>query len=253
MGEDLQHLLNWSKLLFVSPLTISPIVHPRRWDLHGPKLINLEISLSLRAHPLLASILAPRVPQICVETALFFLSYLQSSGHSAKTQKSLKSLLKSSYFTRLKIRPWLSRCRNEQHRPSGGHCLLDVQELRSAWWGNHPSRPNHNSNANDTIRVPLRFFSYRSEYSSNYDLWYTYQYALQLLPVFLTKAPPDSRLASIATDCIFNSFCTAYPRETRKAKKSITQYLSRCRSIRAMPLGGRSVVSRINVVDVDYS
>ena len=132
------------------------------------------------------------------------------------------------------MRPWLSRFQKRQHLHSSWHCGLDERRLHSAWWGNHLQRPNVHR-----IRIPFRFFSCRSQYRSNYDLWCTYYYALLLLPFFLAKAPPNSRLASIAADCIFNSLCTAYPLETRTAKKSITQYLSRCRPIKAMPSGGR--------------
>jgi len=191
-------------------------------------------------HPLLASILAPRVPQIHLETALSCLRYLQSGGHSVKSRKSLKPLLKSRYFTRLKMRPSLSRFRKRRHHHSSGRCLLDVQDLHSMWWGDHPKRPSDyvfckvNGHYKEGILVPLCFFSYRSEYASNYDLWCTYQSALQLLPLVLVNAPPDSHLASIATNCTFSTFCTAYPRETRRAKKSITRYLRRCRPIRAI-------------------
>jgi len=212
--------------------------------------------LELEVHPLLTSILAPRVPQIHRETALSCLRYLQSGGHSVKSRKSLKPLLKSTYFTRLKMQPWLSRFRIRRHRHSSGRCVLDVQDLQSMWWGDHPKRPSDgyifrkvNGYHKHSTLVPLCFFSYRSEYASNYDLWYTYQYALQLLPLVLVNAPPDSHLASIATKCIFSSFCTAYPQETRKAKKSITQYLSRCRPIRA--IRERVVVDVMSGMNVD--
>lgn len=195
-------------------------------------------------HPLLASCLAPRVPQICLETALSFLCYLQSGGHSVKTRKSLKSLLKSSYFTRLKIRPWISRFRKTYYRRSSRHCFLGKQELRSTWWGDQ-TLPDHRNS------IPLRFLSYRSEYASSYELRCTYRYALLFLPIFLTKAPPDSLLASIATDSVFNSFCTAYPRETKKAKKSITQYLFRYRPLRSMASVTKCVVSGVTAMDVD--
>jgi len=185
-------------------------------------------------HPLLASILAPRVPQTCQETAISCIRYLQSGGHSVKSRKSLKPLLKSRYFTRLKMLPSLSRFRKRRHRHSSGRCLLDEQDLHSMWWDDHPERPYDRIRRKIGVRVPLRFFSYRSEYASNYDLWYTYQCALQLLPLVLANAPPDSHLASIATNCTFNSFCTAYPQETKKAKKSMERYLSRCWPIRAI-------------------
>ena len=208
-----------------------------------------EIPLEFGIHPLLVSILAPRLPQICLETAVSCLRHLQSGGHSVKTRRSLKPLLQSSHFTRLKMRPWLSRFRKRQHCHSNWHCSLNEQDLRSTWWANDPHRPKHS--ANGRIQVPLRSFSYPSEYASNYDLWCTYRYALQLLPISLANAPPDSRLASIAADCTFNSFCTAYPRETRKAKKSITQYLSQYRPIRTTPLGDRSVFYGMQAMDVD--
>jgi len=182
--------------------------------------------LELKVHPLLTSILAPRVPQIHLETALSCLRYLQSGGHSVKSRKSLKPLLKSSYFMRLKMRPSLSRFRQRRHCHSSGRWLLDEQDLHSMWWGDHPERPYDIIRRWIGVRVPLRFFSYRSEYASNYDLWYTYRSALKLLPLVLANTPPDSHLTSIATNCIFNSFCTAYPQETLRAKKSITQYLS---------------------------
>jgi len=208
-------------------------------------------------HPLLASILAPRVPQIHLETALSCLRYLQSGGHSVKTRKSLKPLLKSSYFTRLKMRPSLSRFKKRRHHHSSGRCLLDEQDLQSMWWGDYSKCPsdgyiirNVGRDYKHGIRVPLHFFSYQSEYVSNYDLWFTYRCALQLLPFVLANAPPDSHLASIATNCIFDFFCTAYPQETRKAKKSIARYLSRCRPIRAMPLRGRIVMDVMSGMDV---
>ena len=209
-------------------LAISPIVHPRRWGPGDPKLT--VIPLSLRVHPLLGSILAPQVPRICLETSLSFFHYLQSGGHTVNTRKSLKPLLKSCYFTRLKMRPWLSRFQKRQQRHLNGTCLLDEGCLHSEWWGNHPERPGSDLEYWNRIRVPFRFFRYRKEYASNYDLWCTYQHTLQLLPIFLANMPPNSQLASVsATNCIFNSFCTAYPRETREAKKSIARYLSRCR------------------------
>jgi len=202
-------------------------------------------------HPLLASFLAPRVPQIHLETALSCLRYLQSGGHSIKSRKSLKPLLRSSYFTRLKMRPSLSRFRKRRHHHSSRRCLLDEQDLHSMWWGNHDERPcEFNDQVEKTgVLVPHRFFSYRSMCASNYDLWYTYRWALQLLPLVLANAPPDSHLASIATNCIFNFFCTAYSQETRKAKKSIMRYLSRCRPIRA--IRERVVVDVMSGMNVD--
>jgi len=256
VGHEFYRLLNSSTGFWddddLPCLTISPIVHPRRWDLDDPELTRIYIPLEVLesgVHPLLAFILAPRVPQICLETTLFFLRYLQSGGHSVKTRKSLRPLLKSRYFTRLKMLPLLSRIRKRQH-PSNGHCLLRKEHLCSAWWASRPERP---INYKNRIRVPFRFFSYRSEYASNYDIWCTYRHALRLLPFFLANAPPDFQLASIASDCIFNSFCTAHPRETRKAKKSITQYLSRRRPIGAIPSATRSDsgVHGINTMDVD--
>jgi len=194
----------------------------------------------LGVHPLLESILAPRIPQIHLETALSCLRYLQSGGHSVKSRKSLKPLLKSRYFTRLKMRPSLPRFRKRHYHHSSGRYLLDEQDLHSMWWGDHLEHPKDyilskvRSGFRCGILVPLCLFSYRSEYASNYDLWYTYRCALQILPLVLANALPDSHLASIATKCTFSTFCTAYPRETRKAKKSITHYLSRCRPIRAI-------------------
>jgi len=236
-----------------NPLIFSPIVHPQQWDPDDPELTGIYVPVSA-VHPLLAFILAPRVPQIHLETALSCLRYLQSGGHSVKSRKSLKPLLKSKYFTRLKKRPSLSRFRKRQHHDSSGRCLLDEQDLHSVWWGDHPERPikytfrKVNCDMHG-ILVPICFFSYRSEYVSNYDLWYTYRSALQLLPIFLANSPPNAHLASIATNCIFNTFCTAYPRETRKAKKSITRYLSRCRPIRA--IRERVVVDFMSGMNVD--
>jgi len=232
-------------------LVLAPIAHPQQWDLNGPELTDIYIESGV--HPLLASILAPRVPQIHLETALSCLQYLQSGGHSVKTRKSLKPLLKSRYFTRLKMRPSLSRFRKRRHHHSSGRCLLDGQDLHSMWWGDCPKRPKNYIRSERGVLVPLYFFSYRSRYASNYDLWYTYRCALQLLPPVLANSPPDSHLVSIATNCIFSTFCTAYPQETRKAKQSISQYLHRCRPIssRAMPLGGRIAVDLLDGTDVD--
>ena len=200
-------------------------------------------------HPLLASILAPRIPQIHLETALSCLRYLQSGGHSVKSRKSLKPLLKSRYFTGLKMRPSLSRFRNRRHRHLSRRCLLDEQDFHSTWWGDHRRRPYDFIYGKSGVLVPLCFFSYRTECASNHDLWYTYRYALLILPFVLVNAPPDSHLASIATNCTFSTFCTAYPRETRKAKKYITQYLSRCRPIRA--IRERVVVDVMSGMNVD--
>ena len=235
------------------PFALVPIVHPQRWDPDDPQLTGINVQSGV--HPLLASILDPRVPKIHLETALFCLRYLQSGGHSVKSRKSLKPLLKSTYFTRLKMQPWLSRFRIRQHRHSSGRCLLEEQDLHSMWWGDHPERPSDdvfrkvNKDYKHGILAPLCFFSCRSEYASNYDLWYTYRWALQLLPLILVNAPPDSHLASIATNCTFSTFCTAYPRETRKAKKSITRYLRRCRPIRA--IRERVVVDVMSGMNVD--
>jgi len=223
-------------ILWDEPFVLAPIVHPQRYhDLND--LVFFSISGSVRelgVHLLLASILAPQVPQIHLETALSCLRYLQSGGHSVKSRKSLKSLLKSRYFTRLKMRPSLSRFRNRRHRHLSRRCLLDVQDLHSTWWGDHWERPYNSIYGKSGVLVPLCFFSYRLKYASNYDLWRTYRYALQLLPLVLANAPPDSHLRFIARNCIFSTFCTTHPQETRKAKKSITQYLSRCRPIRAI-------------------
>jgi len=185
--------------------------------------------------------------------ALSCLHYLQSSGHSIKSRKSLKPLHKSRYFTRLKMRPSLSRFRKRRHRHSSGRCLLDKQALHSTWWGDHSERPYDYVELADRdsegVLVPPCFFSYRSKYMSNYDLWCTYRYALQFLPLVLANSPPDSHLTSIATSCIFSSFCTAYPQETRQAKKSITHYLSRSRPLRAIK--GRVAVTVLSGTDVD--
>ena len=239
--QDLLRLLNDSRFWYDdSALSISPIIHPQRWDLDDSELESISVQSDL--HPLLASILAPRFPKICLETAVSCLHYLHCGGHSVRTRKSLKSLLKSSYFMRLKMRPCLSRFRKRKHRHPCGHCGLIEKDLCSEWWGNYKHRPRgcyFRHRRFNRIRVSLRFFSYRSQYAFNYDLWCTYRYALLLLPLFLANAPPDPQLASTATDCIFNSFCTAYPQETRKTKKSITRYLSRCRPTIAMPSDGR--------------
>ena len=233
------------------PFALVPIVHPQRWDPDDPQLTGINVQSGV--HPLLESILAPRIPQIHLETALFCLRYLQSGGHSVKSRKSLKPLLKSRYFTRLKMRPSLSRFRKRRQRHSSGRCLLDVQDLHSTWWGEHRERPYSYIDLEDRelvgVQVLLCFFSYRTEYASNYDLWYTYRCALQLLPLVLANAPPDSHLASIATNCTFSTFCTAYPRETRKAKKSIARYLSRCRPMRA--IRERVVVDVMSGMNVD--
>jgi len=205
-------------------------------------------------HPLLASILATRVPQIRLETALSCLRYLQSGGRSFKSRKSLKPLLESRYFTRLKMRPSLSRFRKRRHHHSSGRCLLAEQDFHSTWWGDYNVRRPHDyikQVDEGGVLVPLRFFSYRSEYESNYDLWYTYRCALQLLPPILANSPPDPHLAFIAANCIFSSFCTAYPQETRRAKKSIARYLRRCRPIRAIPSSGRIVGDITSGMDVD--
>jgi len=265
-GRDSHHLS--AEIWRRQPLFLAPIVHPQRYhDLDDLTGIFIPYSmLKSGVHPLLASILAPRVPQICQDTAISCIRYLQSGSHSVKSRKSLKPLLKSRYFTRLKMRPSLSRFRKRRHRHSSARCLLDEQDLHSMWWGDHPKRPKDSIYCNkddeddeykdddedkdddegykgckEGVRVPLCFFSYRLEYASNYDLWYTYRCALQLLPLVLANAPPDSHLASIATNCIFDSFCTAYPQETKKAKKSMARYLCRCRPIRAMPSSGRIV------------
>ena len=255
MEQNLSRLFNWSEEFWIDgeSLAITPIVHPRQlgWD-HGPRL---DIWLVQRVHPLLASTLAPRVPKICLETALSCLRYLQSGGHSVKSRKSLKPLLKSRYFMRFKMRPTLSRFRKRQHRHSSRRCFLDKQNLHSMWWGNRPERPFDliDLTNKEGLLVSLCFFSYRSEYASNYDLWCTYRYALQLLPLVLANSPPEFYLTSIATNCIFSTFCTAYPQETRKAKRSISRYLHRCRpiSVRAMPLGEIIAVDLLDGTGVD--
>jgi len=241
------------KIWWEDSLILFQIAHPQRY--HDPddlfEIFIPDIVLESGVHPLLKSILAPRIPQIHLETALSCLRYLQSGGHSVKSRRSLKPLLKSRYFTRLKMRPSLSRFRKRRHRYSSGRWLLDEQDLYSTWWGDYHERPH------DYIMrvcfigvlVPLRFFSCRSQYTSNYDLWFTYRSALKLLPLFLANAPPDPHLAFIATNCIFSTFCTAYPQETRKAKKSIMRYLSRCRPIRA--IRERVVVDVMSGMNVD--
>ena len=253
MEQDISRFLDRFKISQCNELAlaISPIVHPRRWDRDHPELTRIWLEPGV--HPLLASVLAPRVPQIHLETAISCLRYLQSGGHSIKSRKSLKPLLKSSHFTRLKMRSSLSHLRKRRRHHSGGRYFLDWEDLHSTWWGNQRQRPMDYIEWLDKfgVRVPLRFFSYRSQYTSNYDLWYTYRYALQLLPIVLAKSPPDSHLAYMAADCVFNSFCTAYPQETRKAKKSITNYLSRCRPIRAMPSRKIVVVDDRDGMDVN--
>ena len=213
-------------------------------------MTEIDISDS-GVHPLLAFILVPWAPQIHLESALSCLRYLQSGSHSCKSRKSLKPLLKSRHFKRLKMRPSLSRFRKRRHHHSSGHCLLDKQDLHSMWWGDHLERPYHYIRRKSGVLVPLCLFSYRLKYASNYDLWCTYRYALRLLPLVLENSPPDSHLTFIATNSIFSSFCTAYPQETRKAKKSITRYLRLCQPIRAMPLTGRIAVDVMNGMDVD--
>jgi len=239
------------------PSILAPIAHPQQYHDLGDltEIFIPETVLESGVHPLLASILAPRVPQIHMETALSCLRYLQSGSHFVKSRKSPKSLLKSRYFTRLKMRPSLARFRKRRHHHSSRRYLLEERDLHSMWWGDYPDRPSHcvfrkvKRDFKHGIQVPLHFFSYRSQYASNYDLWYTYRYALQLLPLVLANSPPDSHLASIATNCIFNLFCTAHLRETRKAKKSITLYLSRCRPIRA--IRERVVVDVMSGMNVD--
>jgi len=149
------------------------------------------------------------------------------------------------------MRPWLSHFRKRRRSYSSWRCLLDENDLRSTWWGDHLLRSKDYIGVKVGVRVPLRFFRYQSEYAHNYDLWHTYRFALLLLPIFLTGAPPDSQLSSIAAECIFNSFCTAYSRETRKAKKSIAQYLSRCRYLRDVSSGLGSAVDGMNPMDVN--
>jgi len=228
--QNLSRVLNRFKIRWCHQLAlaISPIVHPQRWDPDGPVLTGIR--LETRLHPLLVSILAPWVPQIHLEAAISCLRYLQAGGHSVKSRKSLKPLLKSRYFTRLKMRPSLSRFRNRRHQHSSMLYFLNKEDLRSTWWketGMERLGTFIVQRFKIGVLVPVRFFSYRSQYASSYGLWYTYRYALGLLPVFLANVPPDSQLASIAANCIFSSFCTAYPQETKEAKKSIAQYLSR--------------------------
>ena len=249
-GQGLRRL--FTEIWWETPLVLAPIVHPQRWDPDGPELTNIDIP-EPGVHPLLTFILAPRVLQIHLEIAISCLCYLQTGGHSFKSRKSLKLLLKSRYFTRLKMRPSLSRFRKKRHHYSSGRCLLDEQDFHSTWWGDYNQRPCDYVEQVDKrgVLVPLRFFSYQSQYASNYDLWCTYRHALQLLSPVLANSPPDPRLAFIATNCIFNFFCTAYPQETRRAKKSIARYLCRCGSIGAMPLRGRIVGDIMSGMEVD--
>jgi len=135
----------------------------------GPVCLHVQLSSKFTntympgsgVHLLLASILSPRVTQICQETALSCLCYLQSGGHSVKSRKSLKLLLKSSYFTRLKMCPSLSRFRNRRHRHSSGRYLLDKEVLYSTWWSHHRRRPKDYINGKACVLVPLRFFRVR--------------------------------------------------------------------------------------------
>jgi len=242
MGQDLYRLLNWHNWSFLdgSCFSMSPIFHPQPWDPDGPELTNiyvLDLLLPAGIHPIQRSILNSWVPKICLETVLSFLRYLRYGGHSFQTRKSLKPLVKSSYFKRLKVQPWLSCVRKRRQRRFGGVCVLGKQHLR-VWWDD--TLVQFCPYLRGTNSASLRFFSYRTKYATNYDLWYTYRHALQLLPIFLAKAPPDSQLAARASNCIFNSFCTAYPQDTRKAKKALKHYLSRCRPIKMLPI--RTVV-----------
>jgi len=229
-----------------------PICYPQleseEWDLGGPDADGIRMVQGLLfsgLHPILASILDPWVPKICCETALSCLRYFCFGGHSIKTRKSLDPLWKAGYFRRLKIRPWRSRV---QRRLGSRHIRLHERRVcyqdLYVWWDRHMvlhrvaknCPEGHIGNGSTNQRVPTRFFCYRTEYANNYDLWYTYPYALKNLPLFLAKAPPDLQLATCAAECVFNSFYTAYPQETRKAKKAMTRHLSQCQPIESAAL-----------------
>jgi len=257
MDQDLYRLFDWNESYTNYSFTMAPIVHPRRL---GPdeSLTNIPIYalfLPSGLHPTLASLLVPQVPKICTEVALSCLRYLRSGGHSADSRKSLKPLFKSTYFKKLKLGPWLSRVRRIQHHHVVGHYVGIKQDLRVSWDNNLVEEFFKGEVlASGLVKrhVPYHFFDYRTKYASNYDLWYTYRFALQTLSIFLEKASPDSQLTTLAADCVFNSFCTAYPRETRKARKAIARYRSRCRLLKELQLRTEVVGDGINgPMDVD--
>jgi len=108
-GRNLHCLL--TEVWWSEPLVLAPVAHSQQ-DHYLGDLTEISIPetvLESGVHPLLASILAPQVPQIHLKTAISCLRYLESGGHSVESQRSLKPLLKSSHFTRLKMRPSLSR------------------------------------------------------------------------------------------------------------------------------------------------
>ena len=259
IDQDLYHLFDRNEDYSTDiSFVMAPIVHPKRLGPHQSRtqIHILTLCMSSGLHPLLASLLAPQVPSICTEVALSCLHYLRSGGHCVDSLKSLKPLVKSTYFKKLKLRPWLSRLRRIQHRHVIGHRVGIKQDLRVSWddalvktrFGSRVLASGWISKS----QVPCQFFDYRTKYASNYDLWYTYRYALQTLPIFLEKASPNSQLATLAVGCIFNIFCTAYPRETRKARKAIARYRSRCRVLKELPLRTGVVGDGINdPMDVD--
>ena len=215
MGQE----LNWSyDIDFQSDSMVCqllPICHPQleseEWDSDGPDANGIRMVQGLLfsgLHPILASILDPWVPNTCCETALSCLRYLCFGGHSIKTRKSLDPLWKAGYFRRLKIRPWRSRV--QRHLGSRLYerwvCYQDLY----VWWDRHMvlhrvaknCPEGHIGNGSTNQKVPTRFFRYRTEYANNYDLWYTYPYALKNLPLFLAKALPDLQLATCAAECV---------------------------------------------------
>ena len=158
-------------------------------------------------------------------------------------------------FQKLKLGPWLSRVRRIQHHHVVGHYVGIKQDLRVSWDNNLVEEFFKGEVlASGLVKrhVPYHFFDYQTKYASNYDLWYTYRFALQTLSIFLEKASPDSQLTTLAADCIFNSFCTAYSRETRKARTAIARYRSRCRLLKELPLRTEVVGDGTNgPMDVD--
>ena len=239
MGHDLIRLFNWREDSWDdgSCFTMTPILRPQRWDPKSPTLTSFSLLHTLLrsgVHSILESTISPLLPRICRETSLSLLRYLRSGGHSnlKKTRKSLKSLVKLSYFKRLKIHPWLSRIRKKLPRsslPDSDSVWVEKQGLHG-WFHDNLSSLRSRSFRRflTTKEVPCRSFNYRTEYASNYDLWYTYRYALKTLPLFLAEASTDRELAAYAADCVFNSFCTAHHKETRNAKKAIARYVARC-------------------------
>ena len=237
MGHDLSRLLNWREDSWDdgSCFTLTPILHPQQLDAQSPTLISfamLHILLRSGDHSILGSAMGRIFSRIRRETIFSLLRYLQSGGHSnLKTRTSLKALLKPSYFKRLKLQPWLSRIRKRYGRSSisGDSIWVEQQHLHGWFHDNIPSLQSHSfRRILETKEVPGRSFNYRREYATNYDLWYTYRYALKILPLFLAQMLTNRELAAYAADCVFNSFCTAHPKETRNAKKAIARYVARC-------------------------